>query len=168
MMYFRQQRVQHSSFNVKWRIVNSSIKYNLLDCVLYAESVGKFQPRVCFETLGKCVSLIEYATLKELRRRPWSYTPSQLFQSCDRSSEVNFDPGLQSQPWAGIRDRFQRWNAWAGGTFQGSQERNPFVIGHLTFVISGRAMSTLITIVDERVQCSHPMTNVKRQMSNVN
>jgi len=48
-----------------------------------AESVGKLQPRVCFETLGEESSFIEDATLKELCWFCGRPPATQLLQSCD-------------------------------------------------------------------------------------
>jgi hypothetical protein len=74
-----------------------------------AESVGKLQPRVCFETLGQKWGNRFFATLKELRRvlrlRNRDATPSEL-----RLREMNACPRVaKAQPWAGISERFQRW-----------------------------------------------------------
>ena len=72
-----------------------------------AESVGEFQPMVCFETLGRKMSKRFIATLKELR--PFDCgNATQLFQGCVKSITDNYDPGFQSKPWAGICERFQR------------------------------------------------------------
>lgn len=47
------------------------------------------------------------ATLKGLRRGSPLGKQSQLLQSCEKSLEHFLNPGLQ-QPWARVRQRFQR------------------------------------------------------------
>jgi hypothetical protein len=74
----------------------------------YAESVRKFQPRVCFETLGLIKRLFFVATLKELRRCCEYRSTTQLLQSCVFDQLATVYPGFQSKPWAGICERFQR------------------------------------------------------------
>ena len=90
-----------------------------------AESVREFQPgpgsprgqpawggSVCFETLGARRSQRFLATLKELRcfavgeRRPNS------FRVASSKNECLFPRVANAQPWAGIRERFQRYSSY--------------------------------------------------------
>jgi hypothetical protein len=68
-------------------------------------SPGLLQPWVI--VIGKEV----FATVKGLRRRSGNRKPSQLLQSCGESLATFLFPGFQSKPWAGTRQRFQRYSA---------------------------------------------------------
>jgi len=73
-------------------------------------------------------SFLEDATLKELRRHSRTPKQSQLLQSCEKSFAGLLNPGFQSQPWAGISQRFQRYSShlevsfnlgrWVGLSFE--------------------------------------------------
>jgi hypothetical protein len=57
---------------------------------------------------------MEDPTLKELRHGRWIANPSQLLQSCEESVQAFLSPGFQSKPWAGISQRFQRFESNPG------------------------------------------------------
>jgi len=73
-----------------------------------AESVRKFQPRVCFETLGRESEPLSVATLKELRSFCKSSRGDATLSELRLQEIQSMFPGFQSKPWAGISERFQR------------------------------------------------------------
>ena len=80
--------------------------FNRKKCDKYTEGVRKFQPRVCFETLGQdaCLFSSNSEGVANAINANGFATPSGL----RLNQRVDLSPGFQSKPWAGICERLRR------------------------------------------------------------
>jgi len=75
-----------------------------------AESVGQCQPRVCFETLGTKMhrEIVRNPDLSGLRGFAINKRRRNSFRVAPSRNGMHLPRVAKAQPWAGIRERFQR------------------------------------------------------------